>query len=75
MKKIQYGVWEVDSSDSDASYWMLYDSLEDAVSEKGDGTQVYKAEFKPLGVYKREVSLVKVPKSKGAKKKPKKATR
>jgi hypothetical protein len=59
-KHVQYGVWEVDSGADPMGYWMLYDTVEDAVSDKGDGTRVYKLEAKSIGQFKRAVTLEKV---------------
>ena len=44
----------------DSPYWEMYDSVEDAVSANGDGTEVYVAEPKFLGKFKRKVELVKI---------------
>jgi hypothetical protein len=61
---VQYGVWETDANDADGSYWMLYDTLEDAVSENGDGTVVYKLEAHLVGTFKRSVVVQRIPKRK-----------
>ena len=65
-KMNQYGVW-VKEQNPDESYWMLYDSLEDAVSENGDGTEVFLLVAKKLGKYERKVSIIQT-KEKRAKK-------
>lgn len=54
-EKIFYGVWI-----EGESYWNQYESIADAVSDIGDGAFVYEMTPRPLGKYKREVSLVKL---------------
>lgn len=69
MKKptTMYAIWE---TDAESGYYALYESIEDAVSSCGtENAEVFKAEFKRLGVFKRAVSVVRVPR----KLKPKKA--
>lgn len=68
-KKV-FMVWEGD--DSQEKYWNQYETLEDAVSDKGDGVDVYVAEPRFLGRYKRSVNVLKVPRGK---KKLKKASK
>lgn len=72
MKVKQYGVWveeilndknEVD----DGGYWLMYDTLEDAVSDNGK-TDVYRLTAKRLGQYRRAIKMVKIKKRKIAKK-------
>jgi len=55
----QYMLWMEEGAD-DASYWQMYDSLEDAVSEGGDGCHVYLCEPKYIGRYKRKAEIVKI---------------
>lgn len=59
-----YLIWEEDSNDPGASYWAQFDSLEDAVSHAGDGCEVYVAEPKFLGRFKRKAEIVKIKKRK-----------
>jgi hypothetical protein len=46
--------------DDDLVYWAMYDTVQDAVGAHGDGTQVYRAEFKPIGRYKRAVKILRI---------------
>lgn len=54
----QFAVW--DASQGDDSYWLYFDSLEDAVNEGGDGGEVFVFQGRSLGKFKRKVELVKV---------------
>lgn len=54
----QYAVWESDNHED--SYWLYYDSIEDAVSQQGDGCDVYVFEGKLVGKFKRKVEMVKM---------------
>ncbi len=59
----QFGVWEVDGAGTDQyGYWKQYDNLEDAVSENGDGTRVYKIQAKSVGTFRRSVVMERVKK-------------
>jgi hypothetical protein len=60
----QYAIWSADTNDHDAGYWNLFDSIEDAVSEGGDGTEVFVIEPRRLGKFKRKVEMVKIPQRK-----------
>lgn len=57
---IQYGTWTVDSGKSPedtVGYWLLFDSLEDAVdSEEVD---VYRLEAKLLGRFKKAAKVIR----------------
>lgn len=60
MKNKQYCYWNTEhGEDGDDGFWMLFDRLEDAVSEGGDGIEIYEVTPKFLGSFKRKVSLVK----------------
>ena len=59
-KLVQYGVWVTDPHDAEATYWNLYDSLEDAVSDHGDGTTVHRLEATLVGTFKRAVKVERV---------------
>jgi hypothetical protein len=61
-KSVQYGVML--DVDGDVGYWSLYETVEDAVSDQGDGTEVYRAEFKPIGRFKRAVKIQRIKKRK-----------
>ena len=64
-KLSQYGYWETETSgDEESGYWMMFDTLEDAVSSGGDGIQVYRLDATSLGKYRRRVELEKVKKKK-----------
>jgi hypothetical protein len=54
-KKI-YLVWDTEG------YWCQYDSIQDAVSDKGDGSWVYVAKPRYLGRYKikKKVELIRM---------------
>lgn len=68
-EKKQFLVWSEEGADEPGDgWWQMYDSLEDAVSENGDGTEVWTMLPTKLGTYKREVSMVKVRKKIKAKK-------
>lgn len=56
-----YLVWK---DGEDEQYYNQYFSLEDAVSEEGDGVEVLQAKLTPIGAYKRSVRIVKTKKSK-----------
>lgn len=56
----QFAVWTTEQVDAEASYWMLYDTLEDAVSDNGDGTEVYKFEATLVGTFRRAVKIERV---------------
>lgn len=60
----QFMTWFDEQDPDNRGYWEMYDSLEDAVSSKGDGCEVFVMEPKFLGKFKRKVELVKLPKSK-----------
>lgn len=64
---IQYGVWQEPSA-TDTGYWSMYESIEDAVSAEGDGTEVYKFDGVRLGKFKRSYSLQKIKKKKAKRK-------
>lgn len=53
----QYAVWQKNEQEP---YWNYYDTLEDAVSENGDGCEVFVFEGRLLGKFKRKVELVKI---------------
>lgn len=53
MKRIQFGVLQSDEN------WRLFDSLEEAVKEEGDGVEVFKFEPISLGKFRRAVVPVK----------------
>lgn len=57
-----YLVWQENDQ-----FFNQYDTLEDAVSDNGDNTEVYIADIRKLGVFNRQVSVVKVKKKKGKK--------
>lgn len=59
----QYGVWKEEPNSPDLPYWMLFDSIEDAVSSEGE-SEVYEFTAKPIGTYKAKSVLVKSRKSK-----------
>lgn len=62
-----YLVWnedDVNEDNSDGAYWEQFNTIEDAVSTRGDGCEVWVAEPRLLGVYKRKVEMVKVKKRK-----------
>lgn len=68
--KPQYAYWEIDEAEPKLGYWMLFDSLEDAVSTKEDsGVEIFKLTPTYLGKFKRSVEVVRVPKNKHKKKK------
>lgn len=52
--KTLYLVWE---EDGDCGYFMQYDTLLDAVSEGGEGCEVYRAPVKFLGRFKKTVKV------------------
>jgi hypothetical protein len=61
MKKMKlFFVWDDSSSNEIDHFWMHYDSLEDAVSDRGDGCEVFTAELKRLGHFKRKAEIVKI---------------
>lgn len=62
MTTTQYGIWKKEQDGSE--FWLFFDSVEDAVSAEGDGTEVYKFEGKFLGRFKRSVTLQKIKKRK-----------
>lgn len=64
MKKLQYGIWKCENKDKESQYWLLFDSIEDAVSSEGDGSVVYKLEASYVGRFRRAVTLEKVKKHK-----------
>ena len=67
MKKMKlYFAW-LEDANPENSYWQQYDSLEDAVGEN-EGEEIFAAELKKLGVFKREVSLVRQKSKKKARK-------
>ncbi len=66
--KVQYGVWVEDGTDEDpCNYWILFDSIEDAVSDQGDGVEVYRLDAVYAGTFKRSVKMQKI-KKKGKRK-------
>lgn len=59
MKTKQFGVWTEDKNGEEVyGYWVLFDSIEDAVNEFAD-VPIYELSAKFLGFYKRKVSLIK----------------
>lgn len=71
MKKaplFQYAVWQ---PEEDEGYYAIYDSLADAVKSEGDGCEVFKCEYKSMGIFRRDVRITKVPKKKTKKAKRK----
>lgn len=58
MKKgaIIYLVWV---QEADGGFWNQYESVEDAVSDQGEGTEVYSCVPQFLGCYERKVLLIK----------------
>lgn len=55
-----YLVWQEDPNDETTRYWNQYATLEDAVSENGDGCEVYLAEPKFIGRFKSKAEIVKI---------------
>lgn len=47
LKKKLYMVYKADDE-----YWQYYDTISDAVSDNGDGTEVFEAPLKSIGHYK-----------------------
>ena len=66
--KTVFGIWEGDYTTTDGDFWNQYDSLEDAVADKGDGCEVYALEPRYLGKFKRKVEMVKIKRRKKARK-------
>lgn len=66
--KKMYLIKMTDDNDPDNRYWNQFETLEDAVSEGGDGTEVYYAEPKLLGKFKRKAEIVKIKSRKKRKK-------
>jgi hypothetical protein len=66
MKKVQYAVWDEEGSEEDGGYWLLYDTLEDAVSSHSDliSVEVFRMEAKSIGRYKKAVKMVRLKKRK-----------
>lgn len=63
MKKSKrlYFTWNEESADPDEHYWQQWDSLEDAVSEYGNiGVEVFTAELRSIGKFKRAVVNVRM---------------
>lgn len=56
-----YLVWEENEGEGGSGFWGQYDTLEDAVSDKGDGCEVFTAEPTRLGTFRRSVEIVRVP--------------
>lgn len=52
----QYGFWH---TEDECSYWMFFDTLVDAVSDAGQGVQIYEFTGKPIGTYSIKTVLVK----------------
>lgn len=55
-----YLVWYVEPNEPEIKYFTQYNSIEDAVSEHGDGCEVYVAYPKRLGKFKRKVEMIKI---------------
>lgn len=74
MKKTKlYFIWEEDPNDEQAGgYWCSFQSLEDAVSQGGDGVEVFTAELRRLGRFRRKAEIVKIKSRKKILKKSKK---
>ncbi len=53
----QFAYWH---TEPEGGYWCLFDTLEDAVNEGGEGTEIYALEPTRLGAFKRKVELVKI---------------
>lgn len=58
-KKQIFMVWQREEEHG-CSYWNQYPTLEDAVSENGDGTEVWVAEPRRLGSYRRSVEIQRI---------------
>lgn len=56
-----YLVW---NDDVDEQFWSLYDSIADAISDKGNGCEVFLAKPKRLGNFKSVNKIIKVTKRK-----------
>lgn len=52
--KVLYLVWE---SDGDIGYFNQFETLVDAVSDGGEGCEVYRAPVKYLGQFKKSVRV------------------
>lgn len=71
MKKKQklYLVWNEPGSTDETGYYDQYASIEDAVSDHGDGTEVFAAEPHLIGRFRRKVAVMKIKARKKIKKK------
>lgn len=60
-KLIQYAVWD-EPENGDPSYWLLHDSLSDAVGEYPQ--EIYRLKATRLGVFKKAQKVIRVKKRK-----------
>lgn len=66
--KVQYSVWEEDASDEDqGGFWSMFDTIEDAVSNRPNGANVYRFTPAFAGRFKRSAVVVRLKKLKKAK--------
>lgn len=64
MKDLIYLVWQTETSgDEDCSFWMQYDSLEDAVNEH-TGEPIYTARPRLLGKFRKKMVIKRIKKKK-----------
>lgn len=60
--KKQYMVWiEVnDDSITMPGYFEMFDTIESAVSSHGSSVEIYRADIKPIGKYRKQTKFVKI---------------
>lgn len=62
---LMYAYWNEEEPEN--HYWELYETMEEIIKDKGQCTEIYKADFIRMGIYTSETKLIRI---KG-KKKPK----
>jgi hypothetical protein len=59
MKLKQFGYWNQEDSElPQDGFWMIFNTIEDAVSEGGDGVEIFAIKATSLGMFERKVSIV-----------------
>lgn len=56
----QYFVWDESSDDPEDHNWDIYDSMECAVNDKGEGVEIFEAKLKSIGKWKKKTTIVKM---------------
>ena len=55
----QFLVW-IEGDDENPGYFEMFDSIEDIISMYGSEKEIYRADIKPIGRYKKQTKIIKI---------------